>query len=210
MNSICLTGKIKKPYLDHEAFGEKFYKSYISVERLSGRIDLLPLIISEKLLTSDLNDISECRVKIMGDLRSHNDISGGKSRLILYVFVSSFDFIEESTEDADINEVSIEGFICKKPTYRVTPYGRKISDLLVAVNRSCGKSCYIPCICWGRNATYASGFSEGEKIKLTGRFQSRVYYKKIDDFYTNNSFLKKTAYEVSVSSVEVVENENNN
>ena len=141
-------------------------------------------------------------VKLNGQFRSYNNPEGGKSKLVLMVFAREI-ILTEASEEEDKNEIYLEGFVCKKPNYRQTPFGREISDLLVAVNRAYNKSDYIPCIAWGRNAKYCESFNVGEKIKVYGRVQSREYEKKLED----GTVLKKVAYEISVSKLEKAEDE---
>lgn len=128
---------------------------------------------------------------------------------ILSVFVCDIEAIDSKDANIDKNCITINGYVCKEPNYRKTPLGREITDMLIAVNRDYGKSDYIPCIAWGRNARFAGGFKIGTRVKLIGRIQSREYDKKISD----TEFEKKVAYEVSVSKCDVIEegkNENNN
>ena len=121
-----------------------------------------------------------------------------KNRLVLSVFARELEFIEEESDELKSNQIYLDGYICKEPIYRKTPLGREIADLLIAVNRSYGKSDYIPCICWGRNARFASGFEVGSHVEIWGRIQSREYVKKINE----NETEKRIAYEVSVSKIE--------
>ena len=133
--------------------------------------------------------------------RSYNRHEEQKNRLVLSVFAREIEFIEEEPDGAKTNHILLEGYMCKKPVYRKTPLGREIADLLLAVNRPYGKSDYIPCICWGRNARYASGFEVGEHVRILGRIQSREYVKKLSETETET----RTAYEVSVSKLECIE-----
>ena len=176
--------------------GESFYKMIISVERSSGLKDNIPLLISERIINIRENYIGKY-MKITGVFRSYNFHEENKSRLILYVFVKEWEIIDES---GNINEVFLEGYICKEPVYRKTPLGREIADLLIAINRPYGKSDYIPCICWGRNARYVNSFKIGEHCAIWGRIQSREYIKKTDD-----EMETKIAYEVSISKLECIE-----
>ena len=140
-------------------------------------------------------------VKVKGQFRSYNRHEEQKNRLVLSVFVRELEFIDEELDGAKTNSIFLDGYICKLPVYRKTPLGREIADLLLAVNRPYGKSDYIPCICWGRNARYASAFEVGEHVQIIGRIQSRTYIKKLSDTLTE----ERTAYEVSVSKLECVE-----
>ncbi len=203
-NVILLCGTAKEePSFSHEVFGEKFYTFKLEINRLSGHSDVLPLIISDRLLT-DVKIEKGKRFYVEGQLRSYNIISDNKSRLQLQTFVRDISFDEEGN---DINQINLEGFICKPPIYRVTPFSREISDILIAVNRAYGKSDYIPAICWGRNARYCQQLEVGTHLHIEGRLQSREYQKKIDE----DTVINKTAYEVSISKLsifdEVEENE---
>lgn len=179
--------------LSHEIYDEKFYKFFVEVERLSDLKDLLPVIVSERIM--DINNINvNDPVIIEGQFRSYNELNDVRSKLVLSIFAK--DIQKANIEDVSkINEISLEGFICKKPIYRKTPLGREISDMLIAVNRSYKKSDYIPCILWGRNAKYSETLEVGTKIKLSGRIQARVYEKKQQD----GESIKHIAYEVSVA-----------
>lgn len=200
MSNVHVIGWVKEdPQLDHEVCGEKFFKTHISIERTSGTIDLIPCLLSERL--EGIEKIkSGAKVNIYGSFRSFNDRSGEKSRLILNIFAENIDVVNE---ESDFNKIEAEGYICKEPVYRTTPLGREIDDVLLAVNRAYGKSDYIPCICWGRNARYAERMSVGTHVKIRGRIQSREYSKQITEDYAET----KTAYEVSISQMEVVESE---
>lgn len=194
-NDALLKGIIDGKFeYSHDVFGEKFYKTNIKVERLSGNFDIIPIIVSERLVdvTEDLTDVC---VKISGSFRSFDKIDDEKKKLILTVFVREIDILGDF--DSNENQIYLEGFICKPPVYRKTPLGREIADLLIAVNRPYGKSDYIPCICWGRNARFASGLEVGEKVELHGRIQSREYQKK-----TKDNVETRVAYEVSVSKID--------
>lgn len=195
-NQVEIIGEIASEFkFSHETLKEKFYEFYIKVERVSGNTDVIPAIISEKLIDVNENYTGEI-VKINGQLRSYNEhTEDGKSKLVLHVFVRDGQFLDEKVEDN--NRVDLEGTICKEPKYRLTPKGRQIADVLVAVNRPYSKSDYIPCICWGRNAVFASGFEVGDRVTLTGRIQSREYYKKLSE--TEGEM--RVAYEVSVSEL---------
>lgn len=184
----------------HEVFGEGFYMVDVLVRRLSNSEDRIPLMISERLMDVTQDYTGEF-IMVSGQFRSYNRHEELKNRLVLSVFVREVEFIEEEMDGAKTNSILLEGYICKKPIYRKTPLGREIADLLLAVNRPYGKSDYIPCICWGRNARYASGFEVGEHVQILGRIQSRDYVKKISETETET----RTAYEVSVSKLECME-----
>ena len=192
--------------LSHEIYGEKFYKFYIEIDRLSGQQDKIPVIISERLI--DVNDFNIGKLILLeGQYRSYNKVDeNNRSRLILSVFVKDINQIDVSEDVKTINELTISGVVCKKPIYRKTPLGRDISDILLAVNRSYNKSDYIPCIIWGRNAKYCEHLEIGTSVKVVGRVQSREYEKKHDDGTTE----KRVAYEVSVSKFEIINKEDSN
>ena len=154
------------------------------------------MMISERLIDVNAEYIGQI-IYVTGQFRSFNRHEEKKNRLVLSVFVRELEFLEELQEDMKSNQIFLDGYICKEPIYRKTPLGREIADLLIAVNRSYGKSDYIPCICWGRNARFASGFEVGGHVQVWGRIQSREYVKKISELETE----KRVAYEVSVSKV---------
>jgi single-stranded DNA-binding protein len=194
----------------HEIYGEKFYIFNLSVPRLSGNADIIPITISERLL--ELEDLEmNKKIIVEGQFRSYNSYENDRNRLVLTVFAKEVKFVENQEEEIEVskdfisNEVILNGFICKKPIYRQTPFGREISDILLAVNRAYNKSDYIPCIAWGRNARFCENIPVGTEVKIIGRVQSRTYEKKYDDGRVEN----KVAYEVSVASLEVV-NQNDN
>lgn len=197
-NHVEMIGEIISEFrYSHEVFGEGFYLVDISVSRLSQMADIIPLMVSERLVDVTQSCVGKT-VQVSGQFRSYNRHEATKNRLILSIFVREWEFVEEGQEVGKTNQIFLDGFICKPPIYRKTPLGREIADLLIAVNRPYGKSDYIPCIAWGRNARYASGFEVGGRIQVWGRVQSREYMKKISE----EEFEKHTAYEVSVSKLE--------
>ena len=201
-NKVLLFGKVvEEPKLSHEVYGEKFYQFNLEVKRLSGSMDIIPVLFSERLLMLDSLKVGTL-VRLNGQFRSYSNPESGHSKLVLMVFAREI-ILDDAAEGEDQNEIYLEGFVCKKPNYRQTPFGREISDLLIAVNRAYNKSDYIPCIAWGRNAKYCESFAVGEKIKVYGRIQSREYEKKS----TDGNVEKRVAYEVSVSKLEKIEEE---
>ena len=195
-NRVTVIGTIVSDFtFSHAVFGEGFYLVDLSVSRLSEQADVIPLMVSERLMDVT-RDYRGCTIEADGQFRSYNRHEGVKNRLVLSVFVREVQFLEEFTDYT--NQIFLDGYICKEPIYRKTPLGREIADLLVAVNRPYGKSDYIPCIAWGRNARFASGFSVGTRIQIWGRVQSREYTKKLSETECE----KRTAYEVSVSKLE--------
>lgn len=202
-NQVTIMGEIVSDFsFSHEIFGEGFYIADLKVERLSESADIIPLMVSERLLDVKA-DCKGYNVIISGQFRSYNRHEERKNRLVLSVFAREIEFVNEIAENAKTNQIYLDGYICKEPIYRKTPLGREIADLLLAVNRPYGKSDYIPCICWGRNARYASGFAVGERCAVWGRIQSREYMKKLDD----DQMEKRVAYEVSVSKLELMDEE---
>jgi hypothetical protein len=192
-NKVYIYGKIvSQAVFSHEVFGEGFYEFYLEVKRLSGQGDVLPITISERLMTESMIEGSE--LCALGQFRSYNKIENGKSRLMLTVFVRE---VLQLQPCKNPNSIVLSGYICKPPVYRTTPFNREIADLLIAVNRSYNKSDYIPAIAWGRNARFVKNLSVGDKVALSGRIQSREYQKKQQD----ESFITMTAYEVSVSKL---------
>lgn len=195
-----MTGKVAtEPKFSHETFGEAFYEIDLEVERLSQNIDIIPITISEKLMTGNLIQVGNV-ISIKGQFRSYNKSDDTKSHLMLTVFVR-----EVTTEQKDMptNIIEINGFICKSPIYRTTPFKREICDVLIAVNRAYNKSDYLPCIAWGRNARFIKDAAVGDKVNLVGRIQSRVYQKKLEDGNVED----RVAYEVSVGRI-TLDNEN--
>ena len=196
-NQVTIVGVVDSEFVySHEVFGEGFYVVDVVVQRLSNMVDRIPLMISERLIDVSENYIGRT-LEAHGQFRSYNRHEG-KSKLILSVFAREWEFVEEEEKSAKINQIFLDGFICKTPVYRTTPLGREIADLLIAVNRPYGKSDYIPCICWGRNARFASGFEIGTRIQVHGRIQSRKYTKKLSE----TEFEERIAYEVSVSKID--------
>ena len=200
-NQVTVMGEVISDFaFSHEIFGEGFYMVDISVKRLSDSYDIIPVMVSERLL--DVNaDYKGMYICINGQFRSYNRHEEHKNRLVLSVFAREVDFIEEMEESSKTNQIYLDGYICKEPIYRKTPLGREIADVLLAVNRPYGKSDYIPCICWGRNARYASQFKVGERCAVWGRIQSREYMKKLDEDHIE----RRVAFEVSVSKLEILD-----
>lgn len=194
-NVLEINGKIAEPLtFSHNVLGEGFYESKIETKRLSNEVDILPITISERLCADiKVGD----NVNIIGQFRSYNKQDVDKNRLMLTVFVRE---INKNSDFEPQNHINLTGYICKEPIYRTTPFGREIADVLLAVNRAYNKSDYIPCIAWGRNARFVSELQVGEKIEIAGRVQSRNYQKK-----TETEIINKTAYEISISSIKIAE-----
>lgn len=197
-NNVTLVGSLVGDFeLDHTFLGEKFYRNYISTRRTSGVVDVLPIIVSEKLLDETVG-VSGSRVIINGRVTTRNmDNEDGKRSLRIYIFATSYFSDEDVEELEDENRVTLSGYLCKPPIYRETPLGRHIADFVLAVNRPYGKSDYIPCVCWGRDALWLSGFEVGEEVFVYSRFQSRNYIKK----KPNGTLEDRIAYEISASFV---------
>ena len=202
-NQVTVMGEIVGDFaFSHEIFGEGFYMVDVKVQRLSESFDIIPVMVSERLL--DVNaDYKGMLISVSGQFRSYNRHEERKNRLVLSVFAREIEFVDEIEESARTNQIFLDGYICKEPIYRKTPLGREIADLLLAVNRPYGKSDYIPCICWGRNARYASNFRVGERCAIWGRIQSREYMKKLDE----ENVERRVAFEVSVSKLELFNEE---
>ena len=197
-NQVSVSGEIVSGFtFSHEVFGEGFYMVDILVRRLSDSADQIPMMISERLIDVSGDYVGEY-IRIGGQFRSYNRHEEKKNRLVLSVFAREVEFLDGEMENAKTNQIFLDGYICKPPVYRKTPLGREIADLLIAVNRPYGKSDYIPCICWGRNARFASGFEVGGHAQIWGRIQSREYVKKLSETESE----RRIAYEVSVSKLE--------
>lgn len=192
-NKVYIYGEIvSEATFSHEVYGEGFYEFFVKVMRLSGQADILPVTVSERIMTADMKPGGF--VCALGQFRSYNKIEDGKSRLMLTVFIRELLDVQQGKNP---NSIVLSGYICKPPVYRTTPFNREIADLLIAVNRSYNKSDYIPAIAWGRNARFVRNLAVGDKVALSGRIQSREYQKKQPD----ESFVSMTAYEVSVSKL---------
>ena len=186
--------------LNRKVFGENFYTAKMAVKRLSGQTDIIPLVVSGRLV--DINKDYKGRImEAIGQFRSYIRHEGKKNHLLLFVFVQEIHFMEEFVDYTKDNQIYLEGYICKEPIYRKTPLGCEITDLLIAVNRPYGKSDYIPCICWWHTARFASYLEVGTRICISGRIQSREYTKKI----TETECEIRTAYEVSVNQLNIRE-----
>lgn len=213
-NYLTLVGKVTgEKKFSHEIYGESFYIFNLVIPRLSGNSDIIPITISERLIKEDTLQEGK-QLLIKGQFRSYNSYENEKNRLILTVFAKDIVELEEKEDqeenemvkkDTITNEVVLVGYICKKPIYRQTPFGREISDILLAVNRAYNKSDYIPCIAWGRNARFCQNLEVGSQVKVVGRVQSRTYEKKHED----GTVETRIAYEVSIGSLEVVEENDN-
>ena len=213
-NHLVLVGKItSERKFSHEIYGESFYIFNLEVPRLSDITDIIPITISERLIDDEKMQIGS-KIIVKGQFRSYNSYENEKNKLILTVFAKDIIF-EDNIENEEIiseenkklpvsNEVVLAGYICKKPIYRQTPFGREIADILLAVNRAYNKSDYIPSIAWGRTARFCQNLPTGTEVRIIGRVQSRKYEKKYED----GTVEEKVAYEVSISSLEVTNRDN--
>lgn len=197
-NKVYICGEIvSEATFSHEVYGEGFYEFFVRVVRLSGQADILPVTISERLIHG--NDLKPgSMLSAVGQFRSYNKLEGGRSRLMLTVFVRE---LVEAGGGKNPNGIVLSGYICKPPIYRTTPFNREIADLLLAVNRAYNKSDYIPCIAWGRNARFVQNLKVGDRVALSGRIQSREYQKRLSETET----VTMTAYEVSISKLAAFE-----
>ena len=210
-NHLVLVGKVtSEKRFSHETYGEKFYIFDMEVSRLSDTTDIIPITVSERIIDDELLTIGN-KLIVRGQFRSYNSYENERSRLKLTVFAKDIltedKLSEEELEEVKrtSNEVSLIGYICKTPIYRQTPFGREIADILLAVNRAYNKSDYIPSIAWGRNARFCQNLATGTEVKIVGRVQSRNYEKKYEDGTIEN----KVAYEVSISSLQVINEDDN-
>lgn len=198
-NRVFISGEIvSEAEFSHEVYGEGFYEMSVLVKRLSGQGDVLPVTISERLI-SDKDLKVGAKISALGQFRSYNKLVDGKSKLMLTVFVRE---LLDELQPRNPNSIVLSGYVCKPPVYRTTPFNREIADLLIAVNRSYNKSDYIPCIAWGRNARFAKNLTVGERIAVSGRIQSREYQKRVSD----DELKIMTAYEVSISKLSAYDN----
>ena len=198
-NRIVAVGRLEGGLeLSHEVMNEPFYTGTLLVKRLSGAVDRLPVTIPGKLM--GLLPQEDAQLMLTGQVRSYNKVVEGAGRLMVTLFAQS---IAPSPDNETLNRVSLTGALCKPPVYRSTPFGREICDMMLAVNRAFGKSDYIPCIAWGRNAQYASRFGVGDRVRLTGRLQSREYQKLLE----SGEYLSRNAYEVSCFTLEAADAE---
>lgn len=200
-NQVNVYGEVISEFtFSHEVYGEGFYMVHLSVRRLSNVFDTIPLMVSERLVDVS-KDYRGKFFEACGQFRSYNRHEENRNRLVLSLFVRDLRVDDTELGSDKPNYIFLDGYICKQPVYRKTPLGREIADLLLAVNRPYGKSDYIPCICWGRNARFASNFSVGTRCEIWGRIQSREYMKRLSE----DDAEKRTAYEVSVSKLELME-----
>lgn len=195
-NYITIRGSLLElPVFSHENHGRRFYRFTLEVARLSGTLDLLPVIAEEQLLNS-LDPCGGEMLTVTGQIRSHNRRTETSRQLLIFVFATGI-----TAEDGEpINDVILEGFLCREPTYRRTPLGREICDVMLAVPRAFRRADYLPCILWGRTAQEVSRCHTRDRIRICGRLQSRVYTK-----LTESGSVERTAYEISALTAEILE-----
>lgn len=202
-NKAEISGEVmEEPVLSHAIYGEQFYQFPVRVPRLSNNSDIINVTISERFFPEIFPKIGDF-LQIEGQFRSYNNFSDIGNRLVLTVFAKSIFKISDLSDIENPNQIFLNGYICKPPIYRTTPFQREISDILLAVNRFYNKSDYIPCIAWGRNAKFAETLPVGTNLKLWGRIQSRNYQKRLNDL----EFITKTAYEISITKMELADTE---
>jgi len=198
-NMATISGKVvSNVEFSHEVYGEGFYNFLLEVPRLSESCDRIPVTISERLCSKERLTIGTI-IEVEGQFRSYNSYNSEGNKLLLTVFARDIVFLDDEKKIKNPNQIYLNGFICKKPIYRTTPFGREITDILLAVNRPYNKSDYIPCIAWGRNARFSEKLMVGDNIKIWGRIQSRAYQKKLE----SGEVINKVAYEVSISKMEI-------
>lgn len=198
-NKVFIMGEVvSEPTFSHEMYGESFYEFTVSVKRLSGQNDIVPVTASERLFAKDSLKVGD-KIAINGQFRSYNKLVDNRSKLMLTVFVKDFLPYDENSQNP--NDAVLTGYVCKQPVYRTTPFNREICDVLLAINRNYKKSDYIPCIAWGRNARFSQNLEVGSQITVSGRIQSREYTKKIGE-----TSEVRIAYELSISKI-VCEND---
>lgn len=200
-NQAVIAGEVISDFVfSHEVFGEGFYVLNVLVKRLSDASDIIPYMVSDRLIDVSKSIVGK-KIEAKGQFRSYNKHENGHNKLILSLFVREIRILDDDEVIGKPNHIYLDGYVCKEPVYRMTPLGREIADVLLAVNRAYGKSDYIPCICWGRNARFAGKLQVGEHVAVYGRIQSREYQKKVGE----DTFVSKVAYEVSVSKMECLE-----
>lgn len=198
-NKVFIAGEVvSEPKFSHQVYNEDFYEFDLKITRLSDTYDIVPVTISERLL-KDQEVCIGSKIAGNGQFRSYNKLEDGKSKLILTVFLRELLPFENNDNP---NQIEIVGYVCKDPVFRMTPFKREITDVLLAVNRSYNKSDYLPCIAWGRNARFVKDLKIGDKVTVTGRIQSRLYQKKVGD-----EIVSRVAYEVSLNKIELISDE---
>ncbi len=196
VNQAVLRGCLREmPVFSHENHGRRFFRFYLEVGRLSGAVDTLPVIAEETVLCG-MDPTGGEMIRVEGQIRSHNLRQDGRRRLLIFLFAASL-----TAEDGDpINDVTVEGILCREPVYRRTPLGREICDVMLAVPRAFQRADYLPCILWGRTAQEASRCRTRDRIRISGRFQSRIYTKLSEE-----GAQERTAYEISALTADIPE-----
>ena len=195
-NQITLRGTLAGlPAFSHENHGRKFYRFFLEVPRLSSAVDILPVVAEERIL-NEMDLSGGEMLTVTGQVRTHNSRMDGVRRLLIFVYALRID-----AEDGEpINDVILEGLICKEPVYRRTPLGREICDMMLAVPRGFSRADYLPCILWGRTAQEMADLSIRDGVRIIGRLQSRVYTK-----VTEEGVQERTAYEISALTAEILD-----
>ena len=203
-NQVIMSGTVLQPLtMSHSAYGEDFYGTVLSVARRSGLLDRIPILIPGRILGSDMHCLGQ-RIQSRGQYRSWTQHEQGRNHLILQVFVTELSFLGRSGPAAcSRNDIYLDGYVCRDPIYRLTPRGREIAEMLLAVGRAYNKSDYLPCICWGTNARAAQSMKSGAHVRIWGRIQSRIYHKSLlPEDGGSRDYIEKTAYEISVARME--------
>ena len=196
INAITLRGMLRNlPEFSHENHGKNFYRFSLEVPRLSGTVDVLPVITNEALL-NELDLSGGSMLTVCGQVRSHNIRENGIRRLMIFVFATGI----VAEEGDPINEVTVSGPLCKEPIYRRTPLGREICDVMLAVPRIFRRADYLPCILWGRTAQELSECHVRDRVQIFGRLQSRPYTK-----LTEEGPVERIAYEISALTADILE-----
>lgn len=196
-NVVTLYGKvISNPVFHHKISGKRFFEFFLSVDRLNNNRDIIPILVNNDQMDSKKNYIGKA-ILMIGQFRSYNDCSSIRHRLKLHVFAHEITLLNKYDETLAQNTIFLDGYLCKEPIYRTTPFGKKITDIMLAINRPCGRTDYIPCITWNKMARYTRTLKVGSHVQLDGRIQSREYQKQLNE----TTYITKTAYEVSAYKI---------
>ena len=196
-NEAFLRGRAAAaPRPSHSNHGVEYLTFPLEVERLSGAADTLNIVLPGAMA-------ERCPIypgrhyQVEGEVRSYNNRSGVGRRLVITLLARS---VSPAPGRPCDNRLELAGTICKPPTFRRTPLGREICDLLLAVNRRYGRADYLPCIAWGSLARSCGTLEVGDALGLVGRLQSRVYHKVV----APDREEARTAYEVSIMGLNPV------
>ena len=197
VNQITLVGTLADiPQFSHENHGRQFFRFLLYVPRLSGTVDILPVIAEDRLLRGAEGLTVGGSYRITGQIRSHNSRTDGTRRLLIFVFAANI----QPDDGPPVNDVIVQGPLCREPNYRRTPLGREICDVMLAVPRAFRRADYLPCILWGKTAQEASECHTRDTLQICGRLQSRVYTKLTEDGPE-----ERTAYEISALSANIID-----